>query len=287
MTNNATVSWDATPRSTFSLTYRHRNHVITEGANITATVPLGVCPATVPQAFCGTVTINENGGIFNAALRPASNWDLNGTVEMLYDDNVFTPVAPRQTQHYRVHTLYRPKPWATISGAYNDLERHNNTNNTGTALRCSAPLGHVDHSRVVSLGADLMPNEHYGLDLNYAYSDVYTATNICFQGAATAMPGGTVVPGALHIRTAGTLCAPCRVAGHARISRHSSGRPGISRTLRHSTDRQPSPCRPVTKFHSDIGYRVSAVNGSRFFTDAQDVNGSLVSTYQSPFVNLA
>ncbi len=88
--------------------------------------------STVPQAFCGTVTINENGGIFNAALRPASNWDLNGTVELLYDDNVFTPVAPRQTQHYRVHTLYRPKPWATISGAYNDLERHNNTNNTGT-----------------------------------------------------------------------------------------------------------------------------------------------------------
>ncbi len=29
------------------------------------------------------------------------------------------------------------------------------------------------------------------------------------------------------------------------------------------------------------------MNGSRFFNDAQDVNGSLVSTYQSPFVNLA
>ena len=39
------------------------------------------------------MTINENGGIFNAALRPTNNWDLNGTVEMLYDDNVFTPVC--------------------------------------------------------------------------------------------------------------------------------------------------------------------------------------------------
>ena len=68
---------------------------------------------------------------------------------------------------------------ATISGAYNDLERHNNTNNTGTAF-AAGPLGHVDHSRVLSLGADLMPSEHYGLDLNYAYSNVYTATNICF-----------------------------------------------------------------------------------------------------------
>jgi hypothetical protein len=29
------------------------------------------------------------------------------------------------------------------------------------------------------------------------------------------------------------------------------------------------------------------VNGSRFFNDARDVNGSLVSSYQTPFVNVA
>jgi hypothetical protein len=44
---------------------------------------------------------------------------------------------------------------------------------------------------------------------------------------------------------------------------------------------------PVDKFHSNIGYRISSVNGSRFFNDARDVNGSLVSTYQTPFVNAA
>jgi hypothetical protein len=82
----------------------------------------------------GTVTINENGGIFNAALRPTANWNVNGTVEVLYNDNSFTPVGARQTKHYRVHTMYRPKPWATISGAFNDRERHNNTNNN--AGRC-------------------------------------------------------------------------------------------------------------------------------------------------------
>jgi len=65
------------------------------------------------------VTINENGGIFNAAVRPTTI-GCHGTVEVLYDDNAFTPVGPRQTKHYRVHTLYRPKPWATLSGAFND-----------------------------------------------------------------------------------------------------------------------------------------------------------------------
>ncbi len=44
---------------------------------------------------------------------------------------------------------------------------------------------------------------------------------------------------------------------------------------------------PNDKIHSSIGYRISDVNGSRFFNDARDVNGSLVSKYQSPFVNFA
>jgi hypothetical protein len=32
-------------------------------------------------------------------------------------------------------------------------------------LSVDGPLKHVDHSRIVSLNADLMPNEHYGLDI--------------------------------------------------------------------------------------------------------------------------
>ena len=124
--------------------------------------------------------------------------------EMLYGDNVFTPIGPRQLQHYRVHTLYRAKSWATLSGAYNDLERHNNTNNTGTAP-LDGPLGHVDHSRVASLGAQLQPNEHYGFDFNYSYSDVYAPDQHLLRRrrhhvlcpaqrppAATACPGATV-----------------------------------------------------------------------------------------------
>ncbi len=36
-----------------------------------------------------------------------------------------------------------------------------------------------------------MPNEHYGVDLNYSYSDVYTASNICYSNGATATLPGT------------------------------------------------------------------------------------------------
>ena len=124
-TNNLTVSWDATPRSTFSFTYRYQDHLISEGQGTGAhNVPI---PAN--NTTSGEVTIHENGGIFDAALRPANNWDINGSVEAMYNDNAFTPMGFRQLRHYRVHTIYRPKSWATVSGAFNDLERHNNTNN--------------------------------------------------------------------------------------------------------------------------------------------------------------
>ncbi len=310
VTNNFTVSWDATPRSTFSLTYRHGNHVITEGYNIS--IPAVACPASttvnpppgiplgLQQAFCGTVTINEDGGIFNAALRPASNWELNGTVELLYDDNVFTPVSPRQTQHYRIHTLYRPKPWATISGAYNDLERHNNTNNMGAVTTADdgvtpMALNHADHSRVVSLGAALYPNTHYGFDLSYAYSDVYTSTNTCFQGVATVLPalsaGGptTVLPGAAF-ETPGTTSATLCASVPSQSGRSTTLFFGPARDFADAPTQYASAAlalSPVTKLHTDFGYRISSVNGSRFFNQAQDVLGTLLSTYQSPFVKLA
>ncbi|MGA3159922.1 MAG: hypothetical protein ABSC77_01810 [Terracidiphilus sp.] len=289
-TNNLTGTWDASSRATLSLTYRYRTHRIGEGLNGVA----DNAPLAAGADNNGTVTINENGGIFNAALRPAKNWDLNGTAEVLYDDNAFTPVGPRQTRHYRVHTLYKPKPWATFSGAFNDLERHNNTNqNAATASTYYGPLNHVDYSRVYSLGAVISPNEHYGLDFNYAYSDVYAATNICFlSGAAATLPGAAPAPGS--VPASATQTGNVYANGVCNYNTAHSGAPVLGEW--YGRDFMDAPTQfvsaalrysPVDKIHSGIGYRISDVNGTRFFNDARDVNGSLVSKYQTPFVNLA
>jgi hypothetical protein len=227
------------------------------------------------------ISMDENAGIFNVALRPTNHWDLNGTAEFSYNDNAFTPLGARQLRHYRVHTMYRPKPWATVSGAYNDLERHNNTYNTGTT-NLDGPLAHVDHSRIVSLGLALAPNEYYAFDFNYSYSDVYTSTNICYlSGAFTGTPGSTPsLPGAASTTSTGTnnLC------------------PSVLTDWGPVKDFMDAPTQytsmalawtPVKTVHTDIGYRISAVSGNQFFNDAQEVNGSLQSAYQSPYVNFA
>jgi hypothetical protein len=268
LTNNATVSWDVSSQASLSLTYRYRNHNIVQGAG--------------SGAGSSVVAINENGGILNVAFRPASQWKMNGTVELLYDDNALTPLGPRQTRHYRFHTLYKPRPWATLSGAFNDLERHNNTFNTGVTP-VDGQLGHVDHARNVGLGLTVDPNGHYGFDMNYDYADVYISTNACYLNGATATLPGTasttgsgapnVCPGVFS-RGSTTILSdwgPTKDFADAPTQYASAG-------LHYS----PNP-----KLRAAAGYSISAVGGNQFFADAQQVNGSLQSAYQSPFLNAA
>jgi hypothetical protein len=277
--NNLTASWDVAARAKFALTYRYSNRNIGQG------IPhQGPIPIVVSDPVSGTITINENAGVFNAALHPTKNWDLNGTVEIGYADNAFTAVGQRQFKTYRVHTIYKPAGWATITGSYSDRERHNNTNNNQDVVAAgdanySGPLNHVDYNRIGSMGVVLTPNERFGVNLNYSYSDVYAATNICFSSGATVASASTpAVPGAATVTSSGApnLC----VGGATWMARDFMAAPtqfGMASIFYNVTD----------KLHAGAGYTASDVNGSRFFNDARDVNGSMVSLYQSPFVNAA
>jgi hypothetical protein len=268
LTNNATVSWDASTRATLTFTYRYRTHSIVQGAG--------------SGASSLVVTIHQNGGIFNAAFRPTPKWRMNGTVELLYDDNALTPIGPRQTKHYRFHTLYKLRPWATLSGAFNDLERHNNTFNTGVTP-IDGPLQHVDHTRNVGIGLMVAPNQHYGFDINYDYSDVYISTNICYLNGATA-----TLPGTASTTSSGApnICPGVFVRGSTTV--FSDWGP--------TKDFMDAPTQyasvginysPNMKIRTAAGYRISAVSGNQFFANAQQVNGSLQSAYQSPYFNAA
>ena len=174
-----------------------------------------------------------------------------------------------------------------MSGVFNDLERHNNTSNNqnfpGNTTPFFGPLNHADHSRFASFGTELFPNERYGLDLNYSYSDVYMSDNACFQGAASVLPGGGVYPGAAV--QGGSLCGAV-TAGHG----SNNVLFGPARDFMDAPTQFVSAAfmySPVKQVHSDLGYRMTSVNGTRSFTDASDVSGALVNTYQSPYVKFS
>ncbi|MFP5204191.1 MAG: hypothetical protein ACLGSH_02410, partial [Acidobacteriota bacterium] len=158
-----------------------------------------------------------------------------------------------------------------------------NQNLPGNTFPYYGPLDHVSHSRVASTAVELFPNEHYGFDFDYSFSDVYLADNVCFQGAASAMPGGTVYPGAAT--PSGAICGGV-----------TKGYGSNNVLFGPARDFQDAPTQfgsasvtlsPNTRFTSNLGYRISSVNGSRFFTDVADVNGSMVSSYQTPYVSVA
>lgn len=279
LTNNLTLAWDLSGRTRMSLTYRHSERNIGQGVPHT-----GEVVETDPVS--GEISIQENAGVLNVAFRPTSNWDINGTAEIGYFDDVLTPIAPRQLQQYRVHTMYRPKPWATINAAYTDRERHNNTFNNAADISASkpyeGPINHIDFSRVGSVGASITPNEHYGLDLNYAYSRVYSATNVCYNSGATA-----TLPGAATLTASGAPAVCPGIFARGSTTQLASW---FGRDFADAPTQSASVAlmlSPVAKVHSNIGYRLSDVAGSRFFNDARDVNGSMNSKYQSPFVSLA
>jgi hypothetical protein len=282
LTNDLTARWEASSRATLLLTYRYGKHDIAQGIPSNTPIPLALA-----DPVSGSVSITENGAILGADVRITSNWNVNGSVEVAYSDNAFTPVSPRQFKQYRVHTMYRPRPWATISGAFNDRERHNNSFNNAASIAAGqasyyGPLGHIDYSRAASVSAALAPSEHYALDLSYAYTDVYTATNICFTSGATAtLPGTATVNGA----GAPNICPGVFARGSTTQLVDFFARDFLDAPTQYTS--AALNWSPVDKLHSNLGYRVSAVSGNRFFNDARDVAGSLVSTYQSPFADVS
>lgn len=273
--NNATLTWNGWSRATLSLTYRYRYHLIAQGIPHSA-------PLAIGSTTNGTVAINQNGGIFNADVRPSAKWTIDGSAAVFYGDNALTPVEPRQEKRYRIHTMFRPEKWLSINGAYNDVEIHNNTNNNQAGVAAGdaiyvGPVEHVAYSRVLGLGASITPNQYYSFDLNYGFSDVYASTNICYDAGADAQDPGAAT-------ASGTACPGATVRG-AKYYEFGPTKDFMSAPTQYGT--AALNVNPIKQLEGTLGYNISSVAGSRFYNDARDVAGSLISTYQSPYVRIS
>ena len=106
---------------------------------------------------------------------------------------------------------------------------------------------------LLGLGAELFPNEHYGIDFNYVYSDVYMADNICYLGAASAATGVVAAS-----TPSGTAC-PATSAGRSGYDF------GPVLDFMHAPTQSGSVAlslSPVKTVKSNIGYNINSVNGT-------------------------
>lgn len=242
--NTISAAWQALPRATFTIGYRYRVRNIVYRS---------------PDE--DNITIHEDTGIFGVDLRPTSNWKMNGDFEFGYADHVYVQTSPRQLQHYIVRTTYRPRSWATIYGAFNDLERRDNV----------AYVHHLDHSRSFSAGGDLAPNQHYAVEFAYGYSDFFTQTDACYE-ESPALPGAVLTTSPACIANAGTT--PSYYTNGYYDSPTHYGSIGLMFI-------------PLKEVKTGFGYRMSAVNGATAAINPRQVPGSLQSQYQSPYASIA
>lgn len=199
------------------------------------------------------IPIHEHWALFASTVRPSPELRINLNIDAMYADKSFTRISPRQLQHYIVRTTYTPRPWLAFDGTMNIRESRDNVQT----------VNHLEHDRDFSLGTTISPNEHWSLDLNYSYNSVYSSTIECYA-STPAPPTATAAPAVCV-----TAATPYMSTGYYNAPTQY-GSVGFTWT-------------PIKRLHTRGGYRISSVSGNSDLINIRQVNGSLQSSFQSPY----
>lgn len=238
--NTVYVAWDVAPRARLSLGYRFNSRLITDAGG-------------------DFIPIHSYGPLFGLVLRPTTELRVNLNVEAMYADNSFTRISPRALQHYRLRSMYNPRPWLTFAGTINILEDRDNVQT----------VNHLAHNRDFSFATVIAPSEKWGIDLNYAYDSVFSRTDECYISSQP-VTGDQAQPSP----------PVCMAAGLPLQSNGYYNQPTQYGSIGFVLN-------PVKKVHAAAGYRISDVNGQAPPINIRQVPGSLQSQYQTPYGKLA
>jgi hypothetical protein len=128
--------------------------------------------------------INESSGVFGIWAKPLPAWRISFDTELMYADNSFTRISPRQSQEYRLRSTYKPAPWLNVSGSITIWEARNNV----------PEINNLQHNRFYGFSASMQPKESLGLELGYDYNDVFSQILICYV-TSVPPPGISQCPG--------------------------------------------------------------------------------------------
>ncbi|CAN5654230.1 hypothetical protein BH10ACI4_BH10ACI4_24070 [soil metagenome] len=266
--NTIQVAYQPVAYGGLSVGYRYRDREIVNSANVilqetyyptralrgdcaTGTVLAnGTCQAQTITTGIDNVPIHEHWGLFGLWLQPTQQLRMNFNTDVMYADNTYTRISPRQLQHYRFRATYRPQKWISIAGAVNILESRNNV----------FGIHHLQHSRDYSISASVARSERWAFDLNYSHDSVFSRTDICYvSSAAPATAPGCVTDPAPYLLGTAYYNEPTNF-GSANLMLH-----------------------PMDRVTANVGYIVSSVNGQTEFLNPRQVPGSLQSLYETPY----
>lgn len=172
------------------LGYRYRNRLVTQrnlsldnmlffptlpnrGACVRRPLqPNGTCAVDVSASTTQGTEINEHSAVFGFSSRLLKDdaLRLSGDLELLWADNFFIRVDPRQSERYRARVSYQPVSWINLNFATNIMERRNR----------AVGIGFLGRDRNFTVDALLSRNQTFGLDLGYDYTTAFSRANICF-----------------------------------------------------------------------------------------------------------
>jgi hypothetical protein len=251
--NSLVGEWEAASWAKVSLGWRNRARTLGQ---------VGEPTSALANGRDYTYNDHQNSGILNVALHPASEWRINGAVETGWVDNLLVPIAPRQFQQYQFRTTYKPKEWALLSGAFNDLERRN------------SQYGLRAHSRSFGVSGSVTPNEFYSLDLSFGYQSAYSQVNSCFGDPLGSQPAdATQAPTGA---TCGNLPSGTTLLWYGTSRYNTPSYYGVAAVV----------LTPVRNLHTTLGYRATGIQGNTEQLNPRMVAGTLQSIYQTPYGSL-
>jgi len=211
----------------------------------------GVCTVTLTDSGTDFVPINGHSALVGFSARPTDKLRVSFDSELYYADNVFTRIAPRHLQVYRMRAAYKPESWLNLGGTVSIRENRNNT----------ADIGNLQHNRSYAISAVVAPAQaRWGFDLSYDYSDIFSQTNICF--VATPAPANTLSCGTPFLQG---------VSVYNSRAHYGAGSVYL---------------KPMSRVTAAIGYTITSSTGDTLILNPNAPTGPLSFNYHLPAASL-
>jgi hypothetical protein len=213
----------------------------------------GSCTASTTSSDSFETLINESALLAGLWARPIQNLRLSYDQEILYADNSFTRISPRQSQHYKLRGEYKPAPWLSMNSTLNIFEGRDNV----------SQVAHLEHTRNYGFNFTVAPQDKWSLDVGYNYTGIFSQTDICFIFGSGAPPTG--FPACPLVGSAATL----------------QGLSLYNNKLNYGyTDFMVKPVKQVTM---RMGYAVDSITGNTLILNPNSPPGPLNYNYHRPY----